>query len=200
MQNNNNWVNTNRRLLENYKGQWVAFNYESGLIAHDTDYFVVKEKAVKSGIDYVFWHVPKYWGKILRILPIRFRTFVVHEWAPVYEVTLMSGSNIIKQQMLVDSGADVSLIPYKMGIDLGLEVAFHERISVATGIGGSVEYVVRDIEFTIDSHTFKAPVAWVQTPDCEDIILGREVVFDTFDIEFRQADEEIVFKLRKEKS
>lgn len=66
--NHNNWVNINRSLLENYKGEWVAFNYDSGLIAHDVDFYVVSEKAAKSGIDYVFWHVPKHWGKLLRFL------------------------------------------------------------------------------------------------------------------------------------
>lgn len=30
-----------------------------------------------------------------------------------------------------------------------------------------------------------------------DIIIGREVIFDAFDIEFKQADETIIFKKRE---
>ncbi len=41
-----------------------------------------------------------------------------------------------------------------------------------------------------------APVAWAQTDNCEEIILGREVVFDVFDIKFKQGEEMIIFKWR----
>jgi len=98
--------------------------------------------------------------------------------------------------MLVDSGADFSLIPKPLGLELGYELSLGELVSKAEGIGGGVDYVLRNIEMQLDSHTFTAPVAWVQTDGCEDIILGREVVFDLFDIEFKQAEESIIFKKR----
>jgi hypothetical protein len=52
------------------------------------------------------------------------------------------------------------------------------------------------VEIELDGHIFTAPVAWAQTDFCEEILLGREVVFDLFDIEFKQADETIIFKRR----
>ena len=52
---------------------------------------------------------------------------------------------------------------------------------------------------TIDGHSFIAPVAWLQTKTGgEQLLLGREVVFDKFNIEFRQADEQIIFTCREE--
>ena len=52
---------------------------------------------------------------------------------------------------------------------------------------------------TIDEHTFIAPVAWLQTnTGGEQLLLGREVVFDKFNIEFKQADEQIIFTWRRE--
>jgi hypothetical protein len=48
----------------------------------------------------------------------------------------------------------------------------------------------------IDNYTFSAPVAWLQNKDCQEVLLGREVVFDLFDIEFKQAEENILFKYR----
>ncbi|MDB9459340.1 hypothetical protein PN473_13145 [Dolichospermum circinale CS-545/17] len=48
----------------------------------------------------------------------------------------------------------------------------------------------------IDNYTFSAPVAWLQNEDCQEVLLGREVVFDLFDIEFKQAEEKILFKYR----
>jgi len=58
--------------------------------------------------------------------------------------------------MLVDSGADFSLIPEDLGIILGYELAVAETLSQAEG----------------------------------------EIVFDLFDVEFKQADEKIIFKKR----
>jgi hypothetical protein len=67
----------------------------------------------------------------------------------------------------------------------------------ADGIGGSVKYVFKNIEITIDNYTLNAPFAWVQDTNCNDFIIGREVIFDVFDIEFKQADETIVFKKKE---
>jgi hypothetical protein len=55
------------------------------------------------------------------------------------------------------------------------------------------------LSYTIDSYTIEnVPTAWVQNEDVEDLIIGREVIFDAFDIEFKQAEETIFFKKRKE--
>ena len=52
---------------------------------------------------------------------------------------------------------------------------------------------------TIDEQSFIAPVAWLQSnTGGEQLFLGREVVFDKFNIEFRQADEQIIFTWREE--
>lgn len=73
-----------------------------------------------------------------------------------------------------------------------------ESISKAEGVGGSIEYLLRDMEIELDGHTFTAPVAWAQTDFCQEVLLGREVVFDLFDIEFKQAEETIIFKWRSQ--
>jgi len=36
----------------------------------------------------------------------------------------------------------------------------------------------------------------MQTDAYQDVLLGREMVFDLFDVEFKQADEKIVLKKR----
>lgn len=91
--------------------------------------------------------------------------------------------------MLVDSGAELSLISLKSGQDLGYALADSESTLVAETISGTVEYVLRNVEMTIDEHSFIAPVAWLQEKsNGEQLLLGREVVFDRFNIEFRQAD------------
>ena len=49
----------------------------------------------------------------------------------------------------------------------------------------------------IDAHDFIAPIAWLQDDSCLEEIIGREVVFDRFNIEFRQAEERIIFTWRE---
>jgi hypothetical protein len=71
---------------------------------------------------------------------------------------------------------------------------------LAEGIGGIVEYVLRNIAMKIDDYTFIAPFALLQDKkSLDEMILGREVVFEQFDIEFRQAEERIIFKWRDKK-
>ncbi|MBL0110178.1 MAG: retropepsin-like domain-containing protein [Saprospiraceae bacterium] len=98
--------------------------------------------------------------------------------------------------MLVDSGADISSISLEVGKKLGFDRFESEVVEVAAGVNATVEYVLRNIEMIIEEPTFKAPIAWLLNPECVNILLGREVVFDQFNIEFRQKDEVIIFKKR----
>jgi hypothetical protein len=99
--------------------------------------------------------------------------------------------------MLVDSGAELSLISQEVGNRLGFRVADGEILSDGTGVGGEIQYVTRALHLSIDGHSFKAPVAWLQTEIIDaPLLLGREVVFDLFNIEFIQAEERIEFKWR----
>ena len=131
----------------------------------------------------------------VRFYPVRMRSLKSHDWQPRYELHLKV-QNSERVEMLVDSGAELSLITKQLGEDLGCNRTAGESISKAEGVGGSSEYLLRDIEIELDGHTFTAPVAWTQTDFCDDILLGREVVFDLFDREFKQAEEMIIFKGR----
>ena len=51
-----------------------------------------------------------------------------------------------------------------------------------------MQYVEREIFFKINNKTItKVPVAWIQDDRYKEMIIGREVVFDTFDIEYVSA-------------
>jgi len=76
-------------------------------------------------------------------------------------------------------------------------LAKEELILEGETVGGNLRYLLRNLKIDIDSHEFIAPFAWLQTDNCEEILLGREVVFDLFDIEFKQAEEKIIFKFRE---
>ena len=135
----------------------------------------------------------------VRFYPVRMRPLKSHDWQPRYELHLKV-KNSARVEMLVDSGAELRLITKQLGEEWGCSRTAGESISKAEEVGDSIEYLLRDMEIELDGHTFTAPVAWAQTDFCDEILLGREVVFDWFDIEFKQADEMIIFKWRSQSS
>jgi hypothetical protein len=189
------WYNANRSQLKKYRGEWIIVTNE-GVVAHHENYLKATEaiNGILSPyfIDRIF---ESDFVDPIRLLPIRFKHVKQHEWQPKYCVTLKMKSQM-SVNMLVDSGADFSFIPKQLGHDLGYELAVGEPVNKAEGVGCRIDYVLRQVEMQLDSSTFTAPIAWAQTEACEEILLGREVVFDLFDIEFKQAEEKLIFKRR----
>jgi len=77
---------------------------------------------------------------------------------------------------------------------LGFHLADAEQTLLAYGIGGTVEYVLRKVNVLINGIEFVMPVAWLQDNQINEMIIGREVVFEKFRIEFIQAEEKIQFR------
>lgn len=112
---------------------------------------------------------------------------------PNAEVTLANGSIVRVFDMLIDSGADISLLPKSAGEEIGLELEHEEKVCNIGGLGGKVPVVYRKLIITIGGEKFSCPVGWVLI-DGFPPILGREVVFDRFHIEFLQDKEVTIFR------
>lgn len=189
------WRKANRKQFKKYRGEWIAYT-KDGVIAHHPKYGGMIDSIEDRSIDFVVERIYETeFMEPVKFYPIRFRNVKQHEWQPKYQV-ILKAINSVKIDILVDSGADFGLIPNELGVKLGFTKSIGEKFSKAEGIGGSVEYLLRNLEIEIDSHKFTAPVAWIQNDDCEEALLGREIVFDLFDIEFKQAEEIIIFKWR----
>ena len=193
-----NWLNIHKELLRQYRGQWIAHNETEVLASAQKGedlMRILKEKKIE---EYTVAYVqPSWYSRTVRILPIRFRMFQKSNWSPDYEVELQTEGIKKKVEMLVDSGADISLIPLWLGKELGFQLTRGEIVESADGIGGSVDYLIRRLDCKINGNLITdVPIAWVLDEGCDDIILGREVIFDAFDIEFKQADETILFTFR----
>ncbi len=188
------WLQNNRKELAKYAGEWIAFT-NTGVIAHDKNGKILAKKAREITLDFVFKFVhPLEIPRIIRILPVRIRSLKNNKWVPDYLIGLSTSSHSNKFSMLVDSGADISIIPQFVGEDLGLKIDETDYIDKAEGVNGTVDYIIKNLTLNIDGHVFKAPVGWVLTDGVDDILLGREVVFDIFDVEFKQSKQIILFK------
>jgi hypothetical protein len=187
------WHKENPHILKQYRGQWIAFTAD-GIIAHHQDYLIMKSQIDPAITEFIIDRIHEYeFTEKLKFYALRFRNFKKHEWTPKYPVLIDSKP----LEMVVDSGADMSLINYQVGLDLGFTKSVGELGEAATGVGGEVTYLIRTVEMSIEGKTFNARLAWLQSDLATDNLLGRETVFDMFDIEFKQADEEIIFRSRE---
>jgi hypothetical protein len=189
------WLYDNRESVSKHRGEWIAYN-ENGIAAHGKDLKKVQDALGKEVQKFRMYLVPKNIGKV-RILPIKFKTVHFGEWLPNFPVTIRNGDHQLFTDMLIDSGADSTLISYDAGLQLGLKHDPTDLIDEAQGVGGGVvKLTFKRLELEIEGVKFFAPVAWILDTNYPEMIIGREVVFDLFDIEFKQAEQQIVFKPR----
>lgn len=114
-------------------------------------------------------------------------------WKPYATIKLMSEKSTFSCQMLVDSGADISLIPHNLGEELGFELETTE-ISEIRGVGDAVvPYVIKKIGMSIGKHTFEPRIGWALVEEVP-LILGRLDVFDRFNVFIKQNQKKVIFE------
>ncbi len=80
---------------------------------------------------------------------------------PIIPVSIKGPKRHVKIFMLLDSGADLSLIPYSVGSTIGLKAEMVNRSEVQ-GIGeGTVPYILSNVKLTIGKVEFPARIGWV---------------------------------------
>lgn len=67
------WIKDNQSLLRKYKGQWIAYNGDVGIIAHDKSVTKVMEIADNLGVRHIIKYLNPYtYGGLRRLVPIHF--------------------------------------------------------------------------------------------------------------------------------
>ena len=108
-------------------------------------------------------------------------------------VTLRGSTESLSLKMLIDSGADISIISFVIGEYLGFhKMAGEPELNIYQG-GRLVSCFIRQVETTIGDFNFQAPVAWAQIVDSTKV-LGRYGVFKHFSIEFRESELKTIFR------
>jgi len=104
---------------------------------------------------------------------------------------LRSAGDWIPDYFYVDSGADYTLIPYRMGRFLGLEKVASEVEEIG-GIGGVIGVRLAAAPMKIERHQFDCTIAWAQIERVP-FLLGRRDVFEHFDITFQERNKKTIF-------
>ncbi len=99
--------------------------------------------------------------------------------------------------VLVDSGADVTILPLSIGTALGYDVKQGVPFPLS-GIGkGTLETYLHEIEGKVGDHKFRMLVAFAGVDQVEGqpvrMLLGRTSIFDVFDVVFKQRSMQTCF-------
>lgn len=102
----------------------------------------------------------------------------------------------IEVYALIDSGADISVIPKALAEVLNLDLSGEEEVSY--GIGGEIKVKNTKMEIVlkkgIEKYNFVIPVQVVLTGEEPPILLGRLGFFDKFVISFDETKQKIKLK------
>ncbi len=112
---------------------------------------------------------------------------------PCAQLRLLHGGRYCRRIMLIDSGADVSVITKQTGIRLGLTTSPTDQMKSLGGAGGRIPVIYRRVEMQIGPHSFQAEVGCIQNNQPL-LILGRRDVFNSFSIEFREFENLVIFR------
>lgn len=114
-------------------------------------------------------------------------------WRPVADIYLQSCSGSwIELHPYIDSGADLTMLPFSLGKLLGISVG-KKKINQIGGIKGSIPVIYHKIKVKIGTKKFTAQVAWALVEEIPPL-LGRTDVFDRFKITFKQKNKVIEFE------
>lgn len=112
---------------------------------------------------------------------------------PIADISLrMRNETWIEFHPYIDSGADVTMIPFSLGKLLGFEID-EGKIQQIGGIRGNVPVIYTKTALRIGEIEIFAQIAWALIEDVPPL-LGRADIFDSFKVTFEQSKEIIIFE------
>lgn len=116
---------------------------------------------------------------------------------PVATVTLEANAKKAKAVFYVDSGADITTIPLRIGKALNLKHEPKDILREMRGIsGGGVPYLLKKIFLIFNHERIKARVAWALIDEVP-MLLGRCDVFSKFDVLFQERKTRILLSQKE---
>ncbi len=103
-----------------------------------------------------------------------------------------------KMNALIDSGSDRTIcfldpFGYQLGVGDDLEGEPDEL----RGLSGTEKAFPKHIDIWVGEHRLNVPIFWIVRPfkinEDYEMILGRKIIFDNFDIVFRQKEKKVYF-------
>ncbi|MBI3912759.1 MAG: hypothetical protein HY327_00985 [Chloroflexi bacterium] len=113
---------------------------------------------------------------------------------PIIPVVFVLDEITLEFYPYLDSGADITVLPYRFGAELGLSAAEGIPLEFTGEGGGIVPLTIHRVGLRIgESNIVPVRVGWAQTEGAS-LLLGRLDVFNHFTFEFNHAKQEIRVK------
>jgi hypothetical protein len=191
------WEDIIRKNPSQYEGKFIVHSDTEIFFAHEN--MIEAENFLRKNDTEQFkglgvFLVPHYFGMIrLRLLKIR--SLMTGEWTPTHVVNfILDDGKESPIEMIIDSGADITYLPKKVGERLGLVRLQHDLVFEARSVGSIVPYVFRQMQVNIDGIFLSIRVIWGQGEQDEDeALLGRLDIFDRFDVLFSPKKRKVIF-------
>ncbi|MBI1935878.1 hypothetical protein HYS31_05545 [Candidatus Woesearchaeota archaeon] len=103
-----------------------------------------------------------------------------------------------KMNALIDSGSDrtVSFLE-PFGYQLGVGDEIEGEPDELRGLSGTEKAFPKHIDLWIGDHRLNVPIFWIARPfkinEDYEMILGRKIIFDNFDVIFKQNEKKVYF-------
>jgi predicted aspartyl protease len=191
------WTDIIRKNPSLYEGQFVVHNETEIFFVHE-DMMIAQAFLKKNNADFAnelgMFLVPHHFNMIrLRLLKIR--SIMTGEWTPTHKVNfILKDGTETSIDMIVDTGADITFMPKKMGERLGLVRSEDDLVFEARSVGSTILFVYRQMRVSINDIALTIKIIWGQDEQGEEeALLGRLDVFDRFDVLFSQKKRKVVF-------
>jgi len=113
---------------------------------------------------------------------------------PIAEVILKNGDFAVEIPMYIDSGADISMIPFHFGRALGFKQEENDTIQEIKGVSGAgVPYILKEATLVLNGKRLKVRIAWALVEEVP-MLMGRMDIFDKFRVIFDERNGWIDFE------
>jgi hypothetical protein len=115
---------------------------------------------------------------------------------PIADIVLEANENRIEAALYIDSGADVTMIPFRFGKALGFIQESGDEILEIKGVSGAgVPYLLKTATLILNGKRLPIRLAWALIEEVP-LLLGRLDIFRNFKITFDEKLGVITFKSR----
>ncbi len=113
---------------------------------------------------------------------------------PVAEVIFEKDGLKVGMPMYIDSGADVSMIPLRLGRSLGFKQEENDVIQEIKGVtGAGLPYILKEVTLGVNDKRLKIRIAWALVEEVP-MLMGRMDIFDKFRVIFDERNGWIDFE------
>lgn len=117
---------------------------------------------------------------------------------PVIPVEIIHGSEAIRYEVLVDSGADCNIVPAEIGELLGIDIERGKKDIVGGITGGGFPYFIHTVAIRIGGYAYTVPMGFM--PDMPSMgygVVGQRGFFEFFKVTFDLQKAEIDIRLNE---